>query len=104
MSTREIDPRVRIGHAHLKVADVERALAFYCGVLGFALTQRPAGRFVSTGDYHHHIALNTWERQGGSPPARGTTGLCHSQFSIRRVPNWPTVRRVLKAEIPRFSC
>ena len=70
---------VRIGHVHLKVADLERSLAFYCGVLGFALTQR-YGReaaFVSAGGYHHHIGLNTWESQGGSPPAPGTTGLYH---------------------------
>ena len=70
---------VRIGHVHLKVADLERSLAFYCGVLGFALTQR-YGReaaFISAGGYHHHIGLNTWESQGGSPPAPGTTGLYH---------------------------
>lgn len=74
-----IHPAVRIGHVHLKVADLERALAFYCGVLGFELTQR-YGReaaFVSAGGYHHHIALNTWESHGGSPPPRGTTGLYH---------------------------
>src|SRR5829696_6030423 len=73
---RPIDAGVRIGHVHLKVADLERALAFYCGVLGFELTQR-YGRnaaFVSAGGYHHHIGLNTWESQGGSPPARGSTG------------------------------
>ena len=74
-----IDSGVRIGHVHLKVADLERSLAFYCGVLGFALTQR-YGReaaFVSAGGYHHHIGLNTWESQGGSPPPPGTTGLYH---------------------------
>jgi catechol 2,3-dioxygenase len=74
-----IDPATRIGHVHLKVADLERALAFYCGILGFELTQRygPAAAFVSAGGYHHHIGLNTWESRGGPPPARGTTGLYH---------------------------
>jgi catechol 2,3-dioxygenase len=74
-----IDPRVRIGHVHLKVADLERALGFYCGVLGFELTQRygPGAAFVSAGGYHHHIGLNTWESRGGPPPPRGTTGLFH---------------------------
>lgn len=76
---RPIDAGVRIGHVHLKVADLERALAFYVGVLGFEITQR-YGRdavFVSAGGYHHHIGLNTWESRGGSPPAPGTTGLYH---------------------------
>jgi catechol 2,3-dioxygenase len=70
----------RIGHVHLKVADLERALDFYCGVLGFELTQRYGGQaaFVSAGGYHHHIGLNTWESKGGSPPAPGTTGLFHT--------------------------
>ena len=74
-----IDPGVTIGHVHLKVADLERALAFYHGVLGFALTQRmgSSAAFISAGDYHHHIGLNTWESQGGSPPPPGTTGLYH---------------------------
>jgi catechol 2,3-dioxygenase len=69
----------RIGHVHLKVADIERALDFYCGVLGFQLMQRlgPGAAFVSAGGYHHHIGLNTWESQGGKPPAAGTTGLYH---------------------------
>jgi catechol 2,3-dioxygenase len=74
-----IDPGARIGHVHLKVADLERALAFYCGVLGFELTQRFGGdaAFVSAGGYHHHIGLNTWESRGGSPPPPGATGLYH---------------------------
>jgi len=74
-----IDPGVRIGHVHLKVADLERSLAFYCGVLGFELMQRygTQAAFVSAGGYHHHIGLNTWESQGGSPPPPGTTGLYH---------------------------
>jgi catechol 2,3-dioxygenase len=74
-----IDPQVRIGHVHLKVADIERALAFYCGVLGFELTQRfgAGAAFISAGGYHHHIGLNTWESLGGPPPPLGTTGLYH---------------------------
>jgi catechol 2,3-dioxygenase len=77
--TEPIDPGVTIGHVHLKVADLERALAFYCGVLGFTLTQRYGGQaaFVAAGGYHHHIGLNTWESRGGSPPPRGSTGLYH---------------------------
>ena len=74
-----IDPRVRIGHVHLKVADIERALRFYRDVLGFEVTQRlgPRAAFLSAGGYHHHIGLNTWESFGGSAPAPGTTGLYH---------------------------
>src|SRR5688572_7125362 len=78
-NTSSIHPDVRIGHVHLKVADLERALAFYCGVLGFQVTQR-YGRdaaFISAGGYHHHIGLNTWESFEGSPPPRGSTGLYH---------------------------
>ncbi|MFL4996812.1 MAG: VOC family protein [Microvirga sp.] len=76
---RPIDPGVRIGHVHLKVADLERSLAFYCGVLGFELIQRygTQAAFVSAGGYHHHIGLNTWESKGGSPPPPGSTGLYH---------------------------
>ena len=78
-TTDRIAPQVRIGHVHLKVADLERGLRFYCGVLGFELTQRygTQAAFVSAGGYHHHIGLNTWESQGGSPPPPGTTGLYH---------------------------
>lgn len=74
-----IDPGVRIGHVHLKVADLERALDFYCNVLGFALMQRYGAQaaFVSAGGYHHHIGLNTWESANGAPPPFGTTGLYH---------------------------
>ena len=77
---RPIDPGVRIGHVHLKVANLDRALAFYCGVLGFTLMQRYGAEaaFVSAGGYHHHIGLNTWESRGGSPPPPGTTGLFHA--------------------------
>jgi catechol 2,3-dioxygenase len=71
---------VRIGHVHLKVADLDRALGFYCGVLGFELQQRFGAQaaFISAGGYHHHIGLNTWESLGGHPPAPGTTGLFHT--------------------------
>jgi catechol 2,3-dioxygenase len=70
----------RIGHVHLKVADLERALGFYCGVLGFELMQRRGDEaaFIAAGGYHHHIGLNTWESKGGSPPPPGTTGLFHT--------------------------
>jgi len=69
-----------LGHVHLKVADLERALAFYCGVLGFQVRQRwsTSAAFIAAGDYHHHIGLNTWESRGGPPPAPGTTGLFHA--------------------------
>ena len=77
--SRPIGPQVRIGHVHLKVADLERSLRFYCGVLGFELTQKYGNQaaFISAGGYHHHIGLNTWESLGGPPPAPGTTGLYH---------------------------
>ena len=92
-----IDPGVDIGHVHLKVSDIDRALAFYCDVLGFELQQRMGDQaaFVSAGGYHHHIGLNTWESRGGSPPARGTTGLYH--FAIR----YPT-RRALADGLRRL--
>jgi catechol 2,3-dioxygenase len=78
-SPRPIHPGTRIGHVHLKVADLDRALGFYCGVLGFELMQTYGNQaaFVSAGGYHHHIGLNTWESRGGHPPAPGTTGLYH---------------------------
>jgi catechol 2,3-dioxygenase len=74
-----IDAGTRIGHVHLKVADLNRALGFYVGVLGFEITQRygSGAAFVSAGGYHHHIGLNTWESGGGTPPPPGTTGLYH---------------------------
>jgi catechol 2,3-dioxygenase len=77
--SKPIDPEVRIGHVHLKVADIERSLAFYCGILGFELMARMGDQaaFISAGGYHHHIGLNTWESRGGSPPPPGTTGLYH---------------------------
>lgn len=79
LTPRPIDADVRIGHVHLKVADLDRALAFYCGVLGFELKQRYGDQaaFVAAGGYHHHIGLNTWESRDGAPPAPGTTGLYH---------------------------
>lgn len=98
-----IDPRVDIGHVHLKVASVDRALAFYCGVLGFELTQRygPQAAFVSAGGYHHHIGLNSWESADGRPPAPGTTGLYHVAI---RYPDRKTLadalRRLVEAGIP----
>lgn len=97
-----INPEVRIGHVHLRVADIERSLQFYCGVLGFELTTR-FGRnaaFISAGGYHHHIGLNTWESRGGSPPAPGMTGLYHfallypSRAELARV-----LRRLMAAGI-----
>lgn len=79
-TTKPVAAGTRIGHVHLKVADLERALGFYCGVLGFELMQRYGDQaaFISAGGYHHHIGLNTWESKGGSPPAPGTTGLFHT--------------------------
>ena len=79
MNSGPIEAGVRIGHVHLKVADLERAIAFYSGVLGFEVTQRigRSAAFLSAGGYHHHIGLNTWESRGGSPPPRGSTGLFH---------------------------
>jgi catechol 2,3-dioxygenase len=76
----QIPSGTRIGHVHLKVADLDRALAFYCGVLGFDLIQRlgSSAAFISAGGYHHHIGLNTWESKGGSPPPPGSTGLYHT--------------------------
>ena len=79
MTNPKIDPKVSIGHVHLKVADLDRALSFYCGILGFEVTQRygTQAAFIAAGDYHHHIGLNTWESLGGSPPPPGSTGLFH---------------------------
>src|ERR1700722_12135575 len=90
-----IDTGVRIGHVHLKVADLERALGFYTGVLGFELMQRYGNQaaFLSAGGYHHHIGLNTWESRGGSPPAPGTTGLYHVAILY---PNRPALAEALQ--------
>ena len=97
-----IDPQVRIGHVHLKVADLDRALKFYCDVLGFELTQRFGSQaaFISAGGYHHHIGLNTWESAGGAPPPPGTTGLYHLAILYpTRALLADAVRRVLAAGI-----
>jgi catechol 2,3-dioxygenase len=97
-----IDPRVDIGHVHLKVADLERALGFYCGVLGFELTQRygEGAAFVSAGGYHHHLGLNTWESLGGSPPPPNSTGLYHTAIRYPdRAALADALRRVLDAGI-----
>src|SRR6266852_6563857 len=97
-----IDAAVRIGHVHLKVPDLDRALAFYCGVLGFELTQRYGSEaaFISAGGYHHHIGLNTWESRGGSSPPPGTTGLYHLAIRYpRRALLADALRRVMDAGI-----
>jgi catechol 2,3-dioxygenase len=98
-----ISPGVRIGHVHLKVADVDRALAFYCGVLGFELMQRLGAQaaFISAGGYHHQIGLNTWESRGGAPPAPGTTGLYHLAILYpTRAELADALRRLIEAKIP----
>jgi catechol 2,3-dioxygenase len=97
-----IDDGVRIGHVHLKVADLQRSLDFYCGVLGFTLTTTyPGAAFISAGGYHHHLGLNTWESRGGSPPARGTTGLYHTAilYPTRRLLA-DALSRLIVAKIP----
>lgn len=102
MNPGPIDPQVHIGHVHLKVADLERALKFYCDVLGFELQQRFGSQaaFISAGGYHHHIGLNTWESAGGSPPPRGTTGLYHLAILYpTRASLADALRRVLAAGI-----
>jgi catechol 2,3-dioxygenase len=90
-----IDPGADIGHVHLKVSDIDRALAFYTGVLGFEEQARMGDEaaFISAGGYHHHIGLNTWESRGGSPPPPGTTGLYH--FAIR-YPNRAALAKAVK--------
>jgi len=101
--TRPIDAGTRIGHVHLKVADLERSLNFYCGVLGFQLMQQYGAQaaFVSAGGYHHHLGLNTWESLGGSPPPFGSTGLYHTAILYpSRAALADALRRLLKAKIP----
>jgi catechol 2,3-dioxygenase len=98
-----IDPGVRIGHVHLRVADLDRAIAFYRGVLGFELTQRfgTSAAFLSAGGYHHHLGLNTWESKGGPPPPRGTTGLFHHAILYpTRAALADALRRLQAARIP----
>ena len=100
---RPIDPGTKIGHVHLKVADLERALAFYCGVLGFELTARygTQAAFISAGGYHHHIGLNTWESRGGKPPPPGSTGLYHTAILYpTRAALADALRRLIAAGIP----
>ena len=102
-SARPIDPATRIGHVHLKVADIERSLAFYCGVLGFELTARygTQAAFFSAGGYHHHFGINTWESKGGSPPPRGTTGLYHTAILYpSRASLADALRRLIAAQVP----
>jgi catechol 2,3-dioxygenase len=103
MTQTPINAGVRIGHVHLKVADLDRALDFYCGVLGFELMQRrgPQAAFISAGGYHHHIGLNTWESRGGKPPAAGTTGLYHlAVLYPTRAALADALQRLIAANIP----
>ena len=98
-----IDPGVDIGHVHLKVADLDRAIGFYRDVLGFDLMQRMGDQaaFLSAGGYHHHIGLNTWESKGGSPPPPGATGLYH--VAIRypsRTALADALKRLVESKIP----
>lgn len=98
MQTSTIDQNVRIGHVHLKVANIDRALQFYCDVLGFKLMQRfgKTAAFISAGGYHHHIGLNTWESLNGTPPAPNSTGLYHLAILY---PNRATLADALKRVI-----
>jgi len=98
-----INPEARIGHVHLKVADLQRAVDFYSGVLGLELTQRfgDSAAFLSAGGYHHHIGLNTWESLDGAPPAAGTTGLYHLALLYpTRAALGDALRRLIQARIP----
>src|SRR6266581_6040392 len=102
MSDTPIHPAARIGHVHLKVSDLERAIGFYRDVLGFQVTQRMGRQaaFLSAGGYHHHIALNTWESAGGRAPAPGTTGLYHVAILYpRRALLADALRRLMRAGI-----
>src|SRR4051812_26683980 len=103
MANDPIHPGVRIGHVHLKVADLPRALAFYRDVLGFQVTQGYGedAVFISAGGYHHHIGLNTWESKGGLPPPPGTTGLYHVAILYpTRAALADALRRLVKAQVP----
>lgn len=102
MTTTPIAAGARIGHVHLKVADLERALAFYHGVLGLQITQRYGHNavFLAAGDYHHHIGLNTWESKDGAPPPPGSTGLYHTALLYpTRADLADALRRLIKAGI-----
>lgn len=101
--THPVDPQTRIGHVHLKVADLDRAIGFYAGVLGFELQQKFGDRaaFLSAGGYHHHIGLNTWDSLGGTPAPKGHTGLYHTAFLYPdRARLADALRRVIAAGIP----
>ena len=101
--SQSIDRNVRIGHVHLKVANIERALHFYCDVLGFELMRRmgDSAAFISAGGYHHHIGLNTWESKNGAPPALGTTGLFHLAILYpTRASLADSLKRLIDAAIP----
>ena len=103
MKPHSLHPQVRIGHVHLKVADLERSLAFYRDVLGFEVTQRYGSQavFLAAGGYHHHIGLNTWESAGGRPPPSGATGLYHVAILYpTRAELADALRRVSQAGIP----
>jgi catechol 2,3-dioxygenase len=100
--TSPLPAETRIGHVHLKTADLDRAIGFYAGVLGFGVVQTYGDRaaFLAAGDYHHHIGLNTWESLGGPPPAPGTTGLYHTAFLLPdRASLGAAIQRVLDAGI-----
>lgn len=102
-AVRPIDPGTRIGHVHLKVADIERSLAFYCGVLGFQLTARygTQAAFFAAGGYHHHFGINTWESRNGAPPPRGSTGLYHTAILYpTRAALADALRRLIAAKVP----
>ncbi len=103
LTPRPINAGVRIGHVHLKVADIDPSLAFYCGVLGFELKQRfgDEAAFIAAGGYHHHIGLNTWQSRGGRPPPVGTTGLFHVAILYpTRASLADALRRLIAAQIP----
>ena len=102
MAPEPIPDETRIGHVHLKVADLQRSIDFYHGVLGFEISQRveDSAAFLSAGGYHHHIGLNTWESAGGSPPPLGSTGLYHVAIRYeKRVELADALRRLYKADI-----
>ena len=103
MGEAKIDSGVRIGHVHLKVADLDRSLRFYCGVLGFELMLRfgDSAAFVAAGGYHHHIGLNTWESKGGLPPPAGATGLYHLAIVYpARALLGDALQRLMRAGVP----
>jgi catechol 2,3-dioxygenase len=103
LTPKPIDAGVRIGHVHLKVADLERSLKFYCGVLGFELVQRMGNQaaFISAGGYHHHIGLNTWHSRNGPPPPPHATGLYHAAILYpTRAALAVALRRLIAAGVP----